>query len=63
MTSTVRCPSASAKDPSGRITVTWASSVVNTAVLLPSFPSLTVKVPGVGFWLVAASSGGGSTQR
>ena len=43
--------------------MTWASSVVNTAVLLPSFPSSTVKVPGVGFWLVAASSGGGSTQR
>ena len=43
--------------------MTWASSVVNTAVLLPSFPSFTVKVPGVGFWLVAASSGGGLTQR
>ena len=38
--------------------MTCASSVVTTAVLLPSFPSSTVKVPGVGFWLVAAELGG-----
>jgi len=62
-TSTLVCPSAFANDLAGRISVTWASSVVNTAVLLPSLPSLTVKVPGVGFWFVAASSGGGFTHR
>jgi len=63
VTSTERWPSAFANDPAGRISVTWASSVVNTAVLLPSFPSFTVKVPGVGSWFVAASSGGGWTHR
>ena len=43
--------------------MTCASPVVNTDVSLPAFPSFASNLPGVGFWFVASSSGGGSTHR